>query len=205
MERTQINEKAVRALTLSDIERILQIQQEQNILTKDPDIARKEGFLVNLMGKEEIERFLNNGNKFLRVYDNGSGAEGYIAAYTKSCWLEQSGEQLGQYVTGEHQFILKDNYVYLRHIAKKKGVSGRVTIAIESSFYRELSEKGYHYVIGEIATQTPLGISNEVSMRFHRGLGFKKIGERRDNKGYTWAIMCKKLKGGGKNERNDMF
>ncbi len=191
------NRQQVRSLKPSDIERILQIQQEQNILTKDADTASREGFLVYLMGREEVEGFITNGNKFMRVYDEGHGVEGYIAAYTKQFWLEQGKEELTPHVEPEYKSILQGDYIYLRHIAKKKGVSGRVAIAIENTFYEELSQKGYNHVIGEIAIKTPLGVSNKASMNFHTKLGFYKIGEREDNSGFTWAVMCKDLQDKG--------
>jgi predicted GNAT superfamily acetyltransferase len=181
----------VRKATTNDLADILDIQKYHHIDGKEKEKLSKEGFLVYLINRNELTDIIKNNNQFLYVHEGEKGIDGYLVAYIKDEWLNIKPQL--KYVTPyreEYQCILDEDYVYLRHIAKRDKAQPGVATLLVNHLFKESAKKGFNRVIAEIS----INPCNEASIKFHEKIGFNIIGEYYDiEKNVKWGVFYKEL------------
>jgi predicted GNAT superfamily acetyltransferase len=160
---------------------------EENLLNIQSPIDENQGnkgFLVNNIPLEEIEQLIGNQNNIILVAKENNAIKGYLIA----CNLADDEKSAIFYPYLESQKITSNKIIYYRQIAKKLN-SGKIGNILLENFLKTAKSQGYEYVICRIIH---LPINNQRSISFHQNIGFKLIGESREEK-VTAGIYLLKL------------
>lgn len=202
---------------LKDVDDIYRIASKTQLVNK-PVLMSNRGFLLdhytsNPQKKEEFADSIFNST-FL-VCESRKGILGFLQGHESEQWLKLRPNMCGVSGARIHwdkealkklgitnienffHFGVIDKVAVDKTLGKKK-----VAYNLIKLFAKLLLEKGKKYVLSEIVTRVyngdkPLNIKNKASIRFHRKLGFKKVGE---SEKYSYESTFLKEKGYFKDE-----
>ncbi|HED23528.1 MAG TPA: GNAT family N-acetyltransferase [Firmicutes bacterium] len=202
---------------LKDVDDIYRIASKTQLVNK-PVLMSNRGFLLdhytpNPHKKEEFADSIFNS--IFLVCENRKGILGFLQGHESEQWLKQRPNMCGvneckihwdeetllklgiSNIENFYQFGVIDKVAVDKTLGKK-----RVAYNLIKLFAKLLLEKGKKYVLSEIVTRVycgdkPLNIKNKASIRFHRKLGFKKVGE---SEKYSYEDTFLKDKGFFKDE-----
>ena len=179
-----------------DVDEIYKIATKMQLVNK-PDKMTSRGFLIDHYSSlpEIKDEFENNiFNSIFLVCETRKGIVGFLQGYDSEQWLQfrpnLSGpnganidwfdeplEKLGiKSIDSFNSFGVIDKICVDKTLGKK-----RVAYNLIKLFVKLLLEKERKYVMSEIVTRVfsddkPLNIRNKASIKFHRKLGFQKVG-----------------------------
>ncbi|MGM0688720.1 MAG: hypothetical protein ACQESO_03960 [Bacillota bacterium] len=202
---------------LKDVDDIYRIASKMQLENK-PDLMSSRGFLIDhYTSHPEIKDDLEDNifSSIFLVCETRKGILGFLHGYdseqwlkqrphlsgingTKIVWIESTLNKLGiSSIENFNSFGVIDKISVDKTLGKK-----RVAFNLIRLFAKLLLEKEKKYVMSEIVTRVyekdkPLDIKNKASIKFHRKLGFHKVG---DTEKYSYDDTFLKDKGYFKDE-----
>jgi len=202
---------------LKDIDDIYRIASKTQLVNK-PVLMSTRGFLIDHYTSQphKKEEFADSiFNSIFLVCENRKGILGFLQGHESEQWLKQRPNMCG--VNGAridwneealrklgitslenfHHFGVIDKVAVDKTLGKK-----RVAYNLIKLFAKLLLEKEKRYVFSEIVSRVysrdkPMNIKNKASIRFHKKLGFNKVGE---SEKYSYEYTFLKEKGFFKDE-----
>jgi hypothetical protein len=180
----------IRKALEEDVQGILNVMHSRKINEEDTRLSKK-GYLVYGLDEKELKEVISNPRAKLYVAEDSSGIQGYMLAYDLKEWEKiKPGwrESIKSSKKGGAE-ISPDKTLYVRHIAVLENSPRETAIKLGNTLYKEAREEGYESSVGEIR-RAP--IRNEKSERYHKALGYKRIGHMKyDN--MIWGVFKKDL------------
>jgi len=123
------------------------------------------------------------------VVPGKQGPDCYMVLHTNKSYFNRAmRSRTFKPVSADALQLLNGRYVYLRHVAKKVGVSSEKVADFERQVYTNLKKQGFEYGLAEITLNPP----NQASLKAHKH--FKLIAQYKEEKtGVTWGIFATKF------------
>ena len=188
----------IRAMVGDDILSVVDIWNRTTIDFKSGDNFASEnnaekGFFVRELSDAELKILIESDESICLIRESKSIVEGFLIAMSLNSWITLHPDWK-ETVAYEKESIGNDqNKVVWIYSIYSSGSDQRLAAALQKELKEKAVSKGFTYELGQIL-RTP--VRNVRSERFHKALGFSKIGTRQDSHGdqpLIWDLYGREL------------
>jgi predicted GNAT superfamily acetyltransferase len=151
----------------------------------------KRGFLIHQFSIKELRQIVRSKKSRVYIAKSSTGVNAYLVGHFGKKWLDspQIKKTLKIY-SNKGKEIISGEYAYLQHVAVAGDAHARKAFELEKRFAKDAKEKGFKFVLGEVALN-PL---NKTSFDFHLKFGGELIASYVDPiTKVTWGVISREI------------